>query len=360
MTRVQQLNRSGGLSISLVLQEPAQVWIMVLCEEEFDLLTHCNDGQRSNALKQTFPIVAVGLVWTNALAIALGSGLPVVAAEVRVQSIKERAADDVPHIQLAQFQLPEHKKEMFRRRGADPPSPLIQRLKFEYSYGSESEIVYRADPDLNKGVKDNLLILTPELNGFIRYRPTDWLEGTLEMIFAGEIPVLKEDSIVLADGEIQMVPDTQFSLLVDQLYVTIKDITAPFRFTVGRRNYEDERHWLYDTSMDIASVSVKLGKFRAEVLAGREVMWHLDLITKEERDLINTYIFYADYRGIEDIKLAAYTIYRDDREGLEGRPLLMGVRSQGAPSETFSYWLELAHMRGSICIRRGDPCAEGR
>jgi alginate production protein len=72
----------------------------------------------------------------------------------------------------------------------------------------------------------------------------------------------------------------------------------------------------------------------------------LDLVKREEKDRLNTYMLYGEYRGIEDIKLAAYLIRRDDRSGQEGEPLLMGVRSQGMPSDTFSYWIELAHMRG--------------
>ncbi len=363
------------------------------------------------------------MVWSTALAVALGSGLPVVAAEVKLDrgegvpsdaldskdhalsvgltkpwladefpeyrfSTKELYIDkyevphdkmvpltkprltdefpeprlptkelyidkyEVPHDKMAQFQLPRHKREMYRRKGKDPPSPLLRYLEFEYSYGSESEINYRKNPNLNSSVQDDLLLLIPELNGFITYRPTDWLEATLEMILEREIPALEEDRIVLPDGEIQIAPDRKFSLLVDQLYVTIKDFTDPFAITVGRRNFEDDRHWLYDTSLDIASISLKLGKFRAEASVGREVLVDLDLLKTEQRDRINTYMLYTEYRGIEDIKLAGYTVFRDDRAGQEGRPLLMGVRSQGMPSETFSYWIELAHMRGRDDLSR--------
>ena len=316
-------------------------------QEEIDLLIYCNDGQRSNGLNRGFRTAAVGVVWLTALAVVLGSGLPVVAAEEKEQSIKERAADDATNVQVAQFKLPKPP-----RKGEPPAKQLLKRLTFQYGYGSESEITYRRDPDLNRRIKDDFLILTPELNGFIRYQPTDWLEATLEVIFEREIAALEEDRIVLPDGEIQFAPDRKFSLLIDQAFVTVKDFTDPFAISVGRRNYEDERHWLYDISMDIASISLKLGKFRAEALVGREVLFHLDLLKAQERDRIDTYILYSDYRGIEDIKLAAYTVLRDDRARLGARPLLMGVRSQGMPSETFSYWTELAHMRGRDELKR--------
>ncbi len=69
--------------------------------EEIDLLIYCNDGQRSNGLNRRFRTAAVGVVWLTALAVVLGSGLPVVAAEEKEQSIKERAADDATNVQVA-------------------------------------------------------------------------------------------------------------------------------------------------------------------------------------------------------------------------------------------------------------------
>ena len=283
----------------------------------------------------------LGVMWLAVFSVALGSGPSVVWAEKKEQSIKERAADDLIGVEVAQFRVPKR-----GRKGESQATQLPKRLTYQYGISSESDITYRTNPDLNKRVKDDFLILTPELNANVTYRPTDWLEATLEMIFEKEIAVREEDRIVLPDGEIQFAEKKRFSLLIDQAFVTIKEFTAPFEFTIGRRNYEDERHWLYDTSMDIASISLKLGKFRAEAFMGREVLVDLDLLRNEQRDRINTYILYVDYRGIEDTKLAAYTILRDDRDPLEGRPLLIGLRSQGMPSETFGYWSELAHMRG--------------
>jgi alginate production protein len=184
------------------------------------------------------------------------------------------------------------------------------------------------------------------LNGFVTYRPTEWLETKLELIFEREFPLLEEDRIVLPDGEIEFAADRKFSLIVDQAFVTIKDFTDPFEFTVGRRNFEDDRHWLYDTSLDGLVVSVKQGDIRAELSAGRESWYDLDLLTREERSRNDTYMLYANYRGIEDIKLAGYTIFRDDRDGLEGRPLWFGLHSQGLVSDNFSYWTELALLLG--------------
>jgi alginate production protein len=260
------------------------------------------------------------------------------------QSTKGRRSSDATTTQIAQFKLPPQKPTP----GATaPPKQLMQRLIYEYGYGSESEIVYRRNADLDRGVDDDSLILVPELNGMVTYRPTDWLETRLEMILAYVIPAKGgQPELTFATGQTVSAESSTLSLNVDQLLVTIKNIIDPFALTVGRRNFEDPRHWLYDTSLDVVFVSLKLGKFRAEASVGRERLVDLDLLDPDPADRINTYILYGDYRGIEDLKLAGYTIFRDDLDGQEGRPLLLGVRSLGRMSDEFSFWTELAILHG--------------
>ena len=430
------------------MQEPALVQLLARCEEDFDLVNHCDDGPCVNGRNRRFRIAVVGVVWSFTLIVACLSTQPVVAVEVKndreqsvptdvrpvradinwgsrrygdgaigfdqtaeavrlknslrkvgtfekldttesnatmlsndrlprrkptskhrayidtgskdrldseypateigaALSIKARAPDDAATVQDTQFQLPKPSPD-----GETPPKPLVGRLIYEYSYGSESDSTYRRNPDLNDHVRDDFLILKPELNGIVTYRPTDWLETTLEMIFEREIPVREEDRIVLPDGEIQIAPNREFSLIVDQAFVTIKDFTDPFEFTVGRRNFEDDRHWLYDTSLDGLVVSFRQGDIRAELSAGRESWYDLDLLSREEQSRNNTYMLYANYRGIEDIKLAGYTIFRDDRDGLEGQPLWFGLYSQGMVSDNFSYWTELSLLLGEDELSR--------
>jgi len=331
--------------------------------------------------------------WSTALAVTLGSGLPVCAAEVKFdrsegvfadaplirsdvfrgrlqgseriapadrdppRSNGERAADDAKPIQLAQFQLPPRapggetsltsdSATSRHRLPGTLPWELPQRLNYQYSIGSESEVSYLRDPDLDRKVRDNSLIAKPQLNGIVVYRPTDWLVTTLEMILEKEIPVHEESSVTLPTGETVVARKRNSALLVDQGYVTIRGVTAPFEFNFGRRNYEDERHWLYDTSMDVASVLLRQGSFRIEALHGREVAWDWDLIGRQATDRIDTSMVYAEYRGIEDLKLSGYTIVRRDRAQLEGQPRLMGVRAYGTPTEELNYWVELAYLGG--------------
>ena len=242
---------------------------------------------------------------------------------------------------MAQFQLPEpgHGEE-------GPRGPTIQRLKYQYSFGSESEVQYRRDPDLNSRAQDNFLLLVPQLNGIVIYRPTDWLETTLELILDYEIPVQEVKILTLPSGETQIAPKRGASLLVDQGFVTIRPFPS-FELNVGRRNYEDERHWWYDTSIDIAGVALKGGPVRAEAFAGREVMWDLDLLGTQVKDRINTYMYIVEYRGIEDIRLTGYVSIRDDQAKKSGKPVLTGLSANGMPSDKLSFWTTLAYMRGT-------------
>jgi alginate production protein len=66
----------------------------------------------------------------------------------------------------------------------------------------------------------------------------------------------------------------------------------------------------------------------------------------ERTDRIDTQIYYAEYRGIEDVKLAGFAIFRTDHDGLEGSPRLFGGRVLGAPTAELSYWTEIAVLGG--------------
>ena len=248
-------------------------------------------------------------------------------------------------------------------QGKAPAIELPKRLTFQYGYGSASDIIYRRNPDLNSSVRDDTLIITPQLNGHFIYRPTDWLETGMEMVLDREIPVIEESAVTLPNGDIEYAVPRKISLRVEQLYLGFKDAADHFRFLVGRRNYEDERHWVFDTTLDAVAAGLRLGKFRAEALVGREILLDLDLIgpgenavhqqrARRRKDLINTYGLLVDYKGIEDIRLEAYAVFRDDREKIEGRPVLVGLHSSGMPSDIFSYWTELGLTLGSDELSR--------
>jgi alginate production protein len=226
-----------------------------------------------------------------------------------------------------------------------PLRPVAEFLKYQYSVGSESDITYRPNPELDNRIRDRFVVFAPQINGYILYRPYDWVETMLEMILEREISSHEESLITLPNGETRVAERRRGSLLVDQAFVTFKHL-GPFEVTLGRKNFEDQRHWLYDTSLDVALVKFKQGHFQLEASVGRKDMVDLDLLRPVQETRIDNHMLYLDYRGIEDIRLAGYAIRRDDRRGQEGKPLHLGLRANGTPSDSFTFWAELALLRG--------------
>ena len=270
-------------------------------------------------------------------------------ADVIVLPPSVTPATNTPEIHLAQFQLPPAAPGQEKA----PALQMPKQLTYQYSIGSESLLDYRRDRDLSKKLRDNSFIVVPELNGLLVYRPTHWLEATVEGVVGKEFAVQEEAFVVLPSGEVVFPPKRHVSAVIDQAFIRVHTIIAPFELAIGRRNYEDERHWLYDTSMDVASIAARWGRFRIEAFGGRETWVDLDIApsSKQVKDRIDTYVVYADYR-LENARLGAYTIARNDRAGLEGHPRHYGVRAIGSTSERFNYWLELAHLAGKDENRR--------
>ncbi len=229
---------------------------------------------------------------------------------------------------------------------------LPQNLKYQYSLGTESDITYRTHPGLDTRVNDNSLVLGPQLTGYILYRPTLWFETMLEMILDKGIVLERGNGNVPGGlGEPRGAQPGVTSLSVEQAFVTFKRL-GPASLTFGRRNFEDDRHWLYDTALDVAYARVRQGAFQAEFSVGRKDWVSLDLITPVKETRINNYIAYFDYRGPLDIRYAAYVIYRDDRTGAEGKPVHLGLRSYGMPTDEFNFWSDVAILRGTDEMNR--------
>ncbi len=337
-------------------------------------------------------------IWLTALALALGSGLAAGATDsgtapgansgnsqpeaitsdqesagagAVLQPQLERAADGtglqlpvnesaqdglsfrLPNLQMAQFELPRGTREGTpQTRDEARALAMPKELTYAYAYGSDSEVTYVKDADLDKRLRDNSIIFAPTVFGFIDYRPTDWLETRLELTLERLIEVREPEQITLPNGEVKLAAKKRLSLLVDQAYVTIKRVTAPFEFQIGRRNFEDGRLWLYDAALDAFVAKLKLGSFHTEASVSREDWVNGDLLINVPRGRTNNYMWYTEYRGIEDHKLAGYAIKRHDSTQQDGRPLLMGVRAYGTPSDKYNYWTELGFSRGRDELKR--------
>jgi alginate production protein len=259
-------------------------------------------------------------------------------------SLEQQVADE----QISQFQLPRPGPG-----GAQPPPPRF--LQFEYSWGSEVQVPYRKNYDLNRRVEDDSAVAFPTVFGTVTYRPNDWLETLVEATLEKPIGIREEEIVVLPDGTLQGKQSKQLALTVDQAYVKVKTPDVPAEFTLGRRAFGNRRTfggdrslWLIEGSLDAVHGRVKPGDFNLEASVSRQDFKELDLINHPPRGTVNNFILQGEYRGLEDHTLEAYYIYRRDTAAVSdvGRPKFSGVRAMGRPTDALNYWADLAAVRG--------------
>lgn len=316
-------------------------------------------------------------VRSTALAVALGSALPAVAAEVDIREgapadaspvrgdiggvgvrggdrasaelraslpekprgpelpVKEHVPPDMSPRLFAQFQLPS-------AGGGQPSTEQLQRyLPYQYFVGTDPEMVFRNNDDLDNRTKDKSVTWLPSLSGILTVRPSSWLEATTEL-------QLEKEFVIHQEPQLAATP-RHTSLLIDQFHFTVKEFTAPFEISVGRKGFEDERRSLLDGSMDAVSALLRQGRFTGLALVGRAARWNWDVSrhTAQDKDRIDTFYSYGDYRASDDVKLAGYYIIRSDRSGVEGTPRTMGARLFGTPYADVNYWGDVAYQRGT-------------
>ncbi len=255
---------------------------------------------------------------------------------------------DLGTVQLAQFQLPPKTAPKTKQGKPTPAPPKFSggELKLQYAWGTELEIPYRQNDDLDSRLSDESLIFLPSIFGTVTYRPTRWFESSLEVKLEKQFAAIETDPVTLPDGELQERERRPWRLNVEQLFGRIKLPTAPVEFTVGRRDFKDTRLWLYDTQLDAAIITVKPGNFNIEASISREDLVDLNLTAFVPQGKTNNYIVNTEYRGVEDHKFTGYWIYRDDKSGEEGQPHFLGLRASGRPIDAFNYWAELAYVTG--------------
>jgi alginate production protein len=245
----------------------------------------------------------------------------------------------------AQFTLPGNAQPN-EAGGFTLPDRAPARLSYQYSWGTESPFTYRRNNDLDPGLLDNFLSFKTKVFGSIVYRPTDWLSATLEMKLGREYPILEELQIQLPNGDVKVTQGREPTLLVEQMLLTVRQVIAPFEINIGRRNYEDDRHWVFDGSIDVASLGYRHDDVRGELMVGRDLLWSLDALRRVKKPLTEMAMLYVDYRGFDNNVLAAYVLRRRDPLGQEGAPVNWSLRASGKPTATFSYWAEAALQRG--------------
>ncbi len=233
---------------------------------------------------------------------------------------------------------------------------MPSELTYSWAVGSDSEFVYRRDADLDKRLKDNTSFAAPTLFGFFDYRPFSWLSTRVELTLETPMDVKSQSAVLLPSGEILQPTPQKNSLLLDQVYASVKFPERSFlqEVTAGRRNFEDPRLWLYDAALDGVIGRFGAGYLQIEASITSENDFDGDLFNNVRKSHVNNYIVYADYRGIEDHRFAAYWIKREDRmePQQEGRPVWMGLRAYGRPADIFNYWADVGFARGHDELKR--------
>lgn len=112
---------------------------------------------------------------------------------------------------------------------------------------------------------------------------------------------------------------------------------------VGRTDFEDEKEWLFDRTLDGFRGIYDDGDWRFDVGAavGRD-------IGSQPNNTENTqlYITMLRYRMTPDWWIGSYVLGRDDQTVLDHEPLLVGLRSIDDPKTGFGHWAELGMARG--------------
>ena len=261
--------------------------------------------------------------------------------------LPSRDAAPVADTRIVQFQLPSGPPRSGGGPAKDRARALPRELPYQYAFGSDSELTIVRNSDLNNAVRDHLRFAAP--TGFFlgTVRPTNWLDANFELTFEQQIRIKEEPVTQLPNGDTLLSENRRGSLLIDQANVVFKNIPDhPLEITVGRRNFEDPRLFLYDAALDGVHAIYNSDTYSTEISVTRETRWDLDLVRNVQTTRIDNYILYHEYRGIEDHKLAAYAIARPDKSAPSAQPKFYGLRAFGRPSDEFNYWAELAKNSG--------------
>ncbi len=289
------------------------------------------------------------LMWPAVFAAALGMGLPAAAhdngwsiTDADIDLTNNKAAiDPRTDAQIAQFALP--KKST---KGKAAPA-LPQVLNYAYTYGAEFEMPYYHNRDLNSDVPDDELTTVLAAFGNVVYRPYDWLELNIEATLEKIYYIRQEETTVLPDGSTVQRDPVPLSLAIDLLTAKVKVPDTPVEVTFGRRGYLEPRLWLYDVELDGVHIGTRLGDFSIEASVNRLEGVDLDLLKHVVKEYTNNYIFYTEYRGIEDHKVGGYFLMRDHNPSAgEGRPQFMGASINAIPSDALRWWAQLGYLDG--------------
>jgi len=216
---------------------------------------------------------------------------------------------------------------------------LLPNLFFggEVSLQAEGEVNY----DLDSRTDDDLVLFEPSTTIAFSYLP-----GRRTLFY---VSVELNHEFELADASDFHDAVTELSL--KRAYFRADDVVPGISVQVGRQNFKDEREWYFDETLDAVRLNYMRGEFELEVGVGRRRLIEADPFRDKRKDRINTYIATASHEVLKDIEVAGFAVFRDDRSERRGRPIFLGLRSQGDVKlfdHEISYWADVATVRGDM------------
>lgn len=120
-------------------------------------------------------------------------------------------------------------------------------------------------------------------------------------------------------------------------------VAPQVQLIVGRTDFEDEKEWLFDRTLDGFRGIYDNGEWRFDVggAVGRD-------IGSPTNNTENTQLLISmlRYRMTPDWWIGGYVLGRDDQTLLDHEPLLLGLRSIDDPKVGFGHWAEFGIARG--------------
>ncbi|MCB1866354.1 MAG: alginate export family protein [Chromatiales bacterium] len=140
--------------------------------------------------------------------------------------------------------------------------------------------------------------------------------------------------------------DYEWSLDLEEAWVEIPFGDSGWSLRLGRQDFEDEREWLYDDSLDGARLFYRGDTLQAEFAAVRQTGFRREFLDEHEDGEFDFWQAMASYLPRKEWTVTAYAMGQQGRNGSEADPWWLGLRSRGRLNEHVQHWLELALMRG--------------
>ena len=148
----------------------------------------------------------------------------------------------------------------------DPEAPpeTRYRLTRTLSFGADFGLDYsfRRNLDLDDRRRDDVALLTPELELAWSFDPVPAFQGFLNVALARPFVIMDSAGTVRRSLE-------EVTVEVKEAYVRAGRLTGGPSVQIGRQRFDDERKWLYDEDLDAVRLRWVAETFAVELSASR-------------------------------------------------------------------------------------------